>query len=277
MAFWPGGWRWLDWSRVIRLRVPLVVRRMLWCGKRRWYIRKGIDMRFPPSLSVNNRVQVSDGAYVAATLNASRFSPFSIDVSVIGPWLSASFDNPEFQTGAPIMRLTMVGNPSQRIRTVVDDTHGSLLRLGDGAAGQAWEVVSKMEWVPDGETVPAWVLCFCRPGSVGVAIGGNACGSSAVGSLDTVFQMVAPATMESHVHFPDLAPGVYTVGWSIETFGGALPAFTVYKGGCAVMADAVPGPSGTSVITIGAGEVLRINMNGIPNAALAYVRVTGPT
>lgn len=277
MAFWPGGWRWLDWSRSFPLRVPFSVRKMLVCGKRRWPIRVGCDMRFPPSLSVNNFVRVTDDAYASAGFVTQRFPSFGMDVSVIGPWLSASFDNPAIQTGAPIMRLTLVGNPPQRIRTVLEDTRGSVLTLADGAGGQKWEVVSKLEWVPDGETQPTWVFVFARPFVAGPLVSSPFCPGSATAPLDTTFVMRADPATEGHASISTLAPGDYTISYSIIPSAPGTPGFTAYQGSCVVVGFiGTPPLSGTFTVTVSAGNTLRLFFASSLVPAICYVRVTPP-
>lgn len=276
MNYWPRAWSWFWWRGRTSSRVPFPIKRMLLCGKRRWYVRKGVDMRWPPLLTVNNFLQVSDAAYVQATTDVQRFPPFGMDACVIGPWLAASFDNATWQTGDPIMRFTLIGAPAHRIRTVASDTHGAVVRLADGASAQEWEVVSTLEWVPDGETIPAWVFCFARPRPVVAPVGGDACLTAMVGSLDTPFTMYAPGSTSRHVRFPSLPAGTYTVRWSIVCPSTSPPALWIEQDTCTIGGSPVSSLSGVTPIAIGAGHDLTVNLTAGLQWARMYVTVESP-
>jgi hypothetical protein len=233
-------------------------------------------MRFPPLLTINNFVKASDEAYVAETFQLPRFPVFGMDVSVIGPWLSASFDNPAFPTGAPIMRLTLVGAPPQRIRTVNDDEHGTVLMLADGAGGQRWEVVSKVEWVADGETAIAWVFCFCRPLAGYPLVSGSTCEASPDAPLNETFILRADPTTDGHAKIAVLPPGVYTVQWSTVQDAPGPVGFTSYTGSCQVVGIIGSNPMGTMNVTVSAGNTLRLYFASATTPARCYVFVTSP-
>lgn len=276
MNYWPRPWQWFWWVGDVPHRLPFPVRRILFCGKRRWYIRKGCDMRWPPSLTINNFVRVSDDAYAAGTGLFSRFSPFGQDVNVIGPWLSASFDNPLFGTGEPIMRLTLVGPPTSRVRTKLHDTYGSVITLADGKGGQQWEVVSTVEWTADGETDVAWVFCFCRPFLAGPRISGTTCPGAPTFPLGVPFSMWSDPATEGHAMRSTLAPGDYLVKYSIVSSAPVAPAFASYTGSCMVIGVIDPQWSGSFTVPVSAGNTLRLFFASPSHPATVYVTVVPP-
>lgn len=172
-------------------------------------------MRWPPPLSPNNTARVTDAAFVRATGQPQRFAPFSLPIAFIGPWLSASFDNPAIDTGEPIGRGTLVGDPPVRVRSVTQDTHGAVVALADGAGAQQWEIVSTLEWHADGDAGLSWVFCFMRQLDPVDLVGAPVCENGVVVELDEWLTVRVPAGGYSWFR----VNGLPTAGYRVDASG----------------------------------------------------------
>jgi len=231
-------------------------------------------MRFPPLLTPNNLVRVTDEANAAAFGGSARFAPFTLSCSVIGPWLTASFDEPAFPTGQPIGRLTLLGPFASFIRTAMDDGSGCVLTLASGAGRQPWEVVSSVEWTASGDSSPVWVFCFCRPFRPGVLVGGGSCPTAPEAPFETRFRMSGGPATQTYGTISGLPAGNYVARYNLAAENTGASWFYAYPGNCTGLIDPGAYPvSGVRPVTIAAGQPMRLFFSSISGTNSVYVEV----
>lgn len=101
---------------------------------------------FPPSLSPNNKVFITDERSVAET-GISRFANYQQEAVIYWPWLSWNeIDVAVGPDQRAIPRLTLIGESGHRLFSVAADGIGAIVKVGSAASDQAWEVIHNFDW-----------------------------------------------------------------------------------------------------------------------------------
>jgi hypothetical protein len=117
---------------------------------------------FPPSLSPNNKVHVSDERNVAER-GIARFANYIQDAVVYWPWLSWNeIDVAVGPDQRAIPRCTLVGDSGHNMFSVAADQIGAIVRFGSVAQDQLWEVIHNFDWFDYGEIVKKFTVLWCR-------------------------------------------------------------------------------------------------------------------
>jgi hypothetical protein len=117
---------------------------------------------FPPSMNPNNQAYISDAKWVDDGFVA-RFVNYDLPCVVYWPWLS--WDQEDVVVGdhqQAIARATIIGNPAAEMYGLVPDSVGSIIRFGDAANIQLWEVIHYFNWFAANDTIKKFSLVWAR-------------------------------------------------------------------------------------------------------------------
>lgn len=172
---------------------------------------------FPPSLSPNNEVKVTDGRH-SAERGSNRFEAYTQEAVIYWPWLS--WDQIDVTVGPDqraIPRLTLIGNPPHKLYSVAADEIGSIIYVGSGLNAQAWEVIHNFDWMDPGSSVKKFAVAWLRlwtaaePAPPPTAITGGVSWSTAVAvAYATPYQVELVGDVPHYFSFPTAA-GQYRV------------------------------------------------------------------
>jgi hypothetical protein len=150
---------------------------------------------FPPTGAPNNTLRIIDDKYVFETGGPERFAPLTRDVTVYWPWLSWDQEDVTIADHQQaIMRCCVHGDWVSY--GLVPDGIGAIVRIGDPANQQLWEIIHYFEWYLPADPLKKLTLLWCR-----------------------LWQVVAPTVITPETNCflaPELEEGVtYLVeGWS---------------------------------------------------------------
>lgn len=188
-------------------------------------------MFWPPTWTGNTRVTLSDSLQVYETGELPRHEPYAMEAAVMHPWLEWDGIDVRWPASDPMIRILLIGVPSAQLRTVNQDTYGTLIQLGDPPQGfQAFEIVSKFDWYEDGQQTPAgfyvWArLCLSGAGEWGAVDdtllieGGLTCELGSQITLGVTYTVNILDTDSEETWFRLLVPLVYPTAYTVTLSG----------------------------------------------------------
>jgi len=118
---------------------------------------------FPPTGPANNTAHLNDLKWEEDTGEAPRFAAFEMPVTVYWPWLS--WDQEDVAIGdhqQAILRCCLIGEPDDKLYGLVPDGIGSIIRIGDEANEQLWEVIHFFNWYLPGDAEKKLCIVWAR-------------------------------------------------------------------------------------------------------------------
>ncbi len=175
-------------------------------------------MYWPPTFNPNNVVTLSDLKYQTVEATDPRHDNYTLNATVLSPWLARADQDTRWNTGDPMARILLQGEPEGQLRSFNQDTHGTIIRLTSDLVGiQHWEVVSYFDWYVQGTATKIGAFAWCRlwtnPGDVDSEFvsGGDDDEGAVELPIGELVMLDIPAGEEVWYKFPLIGTGPYTL------------------------------------------------------------------